>query len=36
MFIGGNRQKMRSELFENFEEDLEVEVDIRALIYIPD
>lgn len=36
MFIGGNKAKLQDAKYLNFKEGQEIEVDIRAIIYIPD
>jgi hypothetical protein len=36
LFIGGNKEKLKSEIYENWEDGQEIDVDVRALIYVPD
>lgn len=36
LYIGGNRQKLKSDEFGTFQEGEDVEVDVRAIIYVPD
>jgi hypothetical protein len=35
MFIGGNKEKLKSEHYLNFKEGQSVDVDVRAIVYIP-
>ena len=36
LFIGGNKRKMTSDAFANFKPNVAVDVDVRAIIYVPD
>jgi hypothetical protein len=35
MFIGGNKQKLKSDQVQNFVEDIKVNFEVRAIVYVP-